>query len=87
MRRHPDKVLDKKGEPVPVVEGESRRGLGIGPYEQAILGNRKARNDLCEIKFTARSFSTPSMRRLLDGVAMSVPHRSTRIIGCTRHTG
>ena len=47
MRRHPDKVLDKKGEPVPVVEGESRRGLGIGPYEQAILGNRKARADLC----------------------------------------
>ena len=48
MRRHPDKVLDKKtGEPVPVVAGESRRGLGIGPYEQAILGNRKARDDLC----------------------------------------
>ena len=46
MRRHPDKVLDKKtGEPVPVVAGESRRGLGIGPYEQAILGNRKARDD------------------------------------------
>ena len=41
-------VLDKKtGEPVPVVAGESRRGLGIGPYEQAILGNRKARDDLC----------------------------------------
>ena len=31
-----------------------------------------------EIKFTARSStSTPSTRRLLDGVAMSVPHRST----------
>ena len=27
-------------------------------------------------KFTARSSSTPSTRRLLDGVAMPVPHRS-----------
>jgi len=27
--------------------------------------------------FTARSTSTPSTRHLLDGVAMSVPHRST----------
>lgn len=44
MRRHPDKVLDKKGTPVPVDAGESLCGLGIGPYEQAILGNRKARN-------------------------------------------
>ena len=30
-----------------------------------------------EIKFTARSSSTPSTRRLLDGVAVPVPHRST----------
>ena len=32
-----------------------------------------------KIKFTApsSSTSTPSTRRLLDGVAMSVPHRST----------
>jgi hypothetical protein len=30
-----------------------------------------------EIKFTTRSSSTPSTRRLLDGVAMPVPHRST----------
>ena len=32
--------------------------------------------------------STPSTRRLLDGVAMPVPHRSTKPARpCTRHTG
>ena len=38
-----------------------------------------------ELKFTARSSATPSTRHLLDGVAVSVPHRSTD--RCTRHTG
>ena len=47
-----------------------------------------------EIKIFMASFSTPSTRRLLDGVAMSVPHRSTeparprhRREMCTRLTG
>ena len=45
-----------------------------------------------EIKFTACSSSTPSTRHLLDGVAMSVPQRSTeparpRRRRCTRDTG
>ena len=56
----------------------SRRGASHGD----VLMNRRRR--LCRNQnFTARSCrigastSTPSMRRLLDGVAMPVPHRST----------
>ena len=43
--------------------------------------------------YIAASTSTPSMRHLLDGVAMAVPHRSTEPARprhrreCTRHTG
>ena len=39
--------------------------------------------------YIAASTSTPSTRHLLDGVAMSVPHRSTEPGGrpCTRRTG
>ena len=50
----------------------------------AIDGLTSCMNAVCacvEIKFTARS---PSTRRLLDGVAVPLPHRSTE---CTRHTG
>ena len=38
-------LFDKSGTPVPVDKGESRRGMGIEPWEQAILGSRKARNE------------------------------------------
>jgi len=42
-RQH--ELFDDKGTPVPVDKGESRRGMGIEPWEQAILGSRKARNE------------------------------------------
>jgi len=62
-------------------------GNNIGPSHIISLGDHAGGElwvaDCVEIKFTARSYriaastSTPSTRRLLDGVAVSVPHRST----------
>ena len=48
--------------------------------ERTFLVYRKDGRDVgvcVEIKIFTASSSTPSTRRLLDGVAMSVPHRST----------
>lgn len=45
MRQHPNDLFNADGTPKPVVPGESRRGMGISPWEQAILGNRHARNE------------------------------------------
>mmetsp|Transcript_9017 Transcript_9017/g.28191 ORF Transcript_9017/g.28191 Transcript_9017/m.28191 type:complete len:365 (+) Transcript_9017:332-1426(+) len=45
VRQHPNDLFNADGTPKPVVPGESRRGMGISPWEQAILGNRHARNE------------------------------------------
>ena len=54
---------------------------GDTPLHLAVsAGHEKAVLACVEIKFTARTFastSTPSTRRLLDGVAVSIPRRST----------
>ena len=58
--------------------------------ERTFLVYRKDGRDVgvcVEIKIFTASSSTPSTRRLLDGVAMPVPHRSTEAASSTRRTG
>ena len=53
------------------VEGRCRRG------PRRLQAHPQIGQQLCANQIPARSSSTPSTRRLLDGVAMAVPHRST----------
>ena len=67
-----------------------RVGLGRLPRRRVRAAQRPPavwKSNLPRVRRIAESTSMPSTRHLLDGVAMLVPHRSTRIIGCTRHTG